>query len=412
MRLVAVVLASILTATLPASSQWWLAEYGFDQIQYDGTGVTVAVIDTGIDVKHPDLIGTVIDGVDFSQVGNPSGTAPVGSSSFHGTMVASLIAGQGKTSGGVIGVAPGAKLLSISIGLGVEGADTDAQIAKGVIWAVDHGADVINLSLSRNSAVWPKSWDEAFSYAFENDVVVVAASGNRTDGSARPSAPATMPQVIAVGGVDKSGLASDTASTQGIGLVLVAPAEELYGSYPGGEIRSWGGSSAAAPLVSGLVALMLQKDPAATSNDIALRLTSTVRDAGDPGFDAEYGFGIIDPGSALMATGKAAQSPLGSLASWVELYRESQTEEKSEALILPQEPAPIAQSGVQEPISQAPNLPAVLETPQQWFLNPLLYWLLSPLAPLLWIALRKRRKGESMANDQTKVSRKHDSRDL
>ena len=129
MRLVAIVLASILTATLPASSQWWLSEYGFDQIQYDGKGVTVAVIDTGIDAKHPDLIGTVIDGVDFSQVGNPSGTAPVGSSSFHGTMVASLIAGQGKTSGGVIGVAPGAKLLSISIGLGVAGSDTDAQVA-------------------------------------------------------------------------------------------------------------------------------------------------------------------------------------------------------------------------------------------------------------------------------------------
>ncbi|MCF8528745.1 MAG: S8 family serine peptidase [Aquiluna sp.] len=412
MRLIAAVLASLLAATLPASSQWWLKEYGFDQAKYDGTGVTVAVIDTGIDAKHPDLIGTVVDGVDFSQVGNPSGTAPVGSSSFHGTMVASLIAGQGRTSGGVIGVAPGVKLLSISIGLGVTGSDTDAQIAKGVVWAVDHGADVINLSLSRNSAVWPKSWDEAFIYAFENDVVVVAASGNRSDGSARPSAPATMPQVISVGGVDKSGIASDTSSTQGLGLVLVAPAEELYGSYPGGEIRSWGGSSAAAPLVTGLVALMLQKDPTATSSDIALRLTSTVRDAGEPGFDAEYGFGIIDPTSALLATGKAAQSPLGSLSNWVELYRETQAEEKQEGLIPPEVPAQIAKPEEGQAETQEPYLPAVLETPQQWFLNPLLYWLLSPLAPLLWIALRKRRKGESMANDQTKVSRKHDSRDL
>ena len=113
-----------------------------------------------------------------------------------------------------------------------------------------------------------------------------------------------------------------------------------------------------------------------------------------------------------MATGKAAQSPLGSLATWVELYRESQAEEKLEGLILPQEPAPIVEPGAEQAPTQAPNLPAVLETPQQWFLNPLLYWLLSPLAPLLWIALRKRRKGESMANDQTKVSRKHDSRDL
>ena len=399
MRLVATLLAGLLGAILPASDQWWLAEYGFSEIPLNGTGVVVAVIDTGIDTKHPDLAGTVLEGVDFSQVGNPSGTAPVGVSSFHGTMVASLIAGQGEVSGGVIGVAPGAKLLSVSIGLGVEGADTDTQIAKGVIWAVDHGADVINLSLSRNSAVWPKSWDEAFIYAFEHGVVVVAASGNRSDGSNRPSAPATMPEVISVGGVDRSGVASNTASTQGMGLVLTAPAEDLYGSYPGGDIRHWNGSSAAAPLVSGLVALMLQNDPEASPADIALRLTSTAIDAGEPGFDALYGFGIIDPVAAVSSTGKASQNPLGSLSTWVSLYRSQEAEEPAQSLILPEEPEKISSPSAGSSSTEESKSTPETQTDQQPELNPLLYWLLLPLAPLLWIALRRRRKGESKAHD-------------
>jgi len=154
---------ALVSATLSPSEQWWIDELGPEVGQASGgQGVVVAVIDTGIDASHPDLTDVVIGGADFSGVGTPDGLTPVGSSSFHGTMVASLISGQGKQSGGVIGVAPGAKLLSVSVGLGVEGSDTDTQIAAAVNWAVDQGADVINLSLSRNSSTWPKSWDKAF----------------------------------------------------------------------------------------------------------------------------------------------------------------------------------------------------------------------------------------------------------
>ena len=411
MRLVATLLVGLLAAN--SSPAWWLDDYGFNSITEDGTGVVIAVIDTGIDVTHPDLAGTVIDGVDFSGVGNPSGTAPVGESAFHGSMVASLIAGQGRVTGGVQGVAPGAKLLSVSIGLGVKGADTDAQIAKGVIWAVDHGAQVINLSLSRNSRTWPKSWDDAFVYAADHDVIVVAASGNRSDGSNRPSAPATMPGVISVGGVDANRLASETASTEGLGIVVVAPAEGLLGSYPGGEIRGWSGSSAAAPIVSGLIALMLEKDPDASASDITLRLVSSASDLGDPGFDALYGYGLIDPAAAISATSTAAVSPLGSLSEWVRLYRASQKDsgDSQDSLVLPAEPEPqaLVSPTVSAPTSlnQATELTRFQQTP----LNPLLYWLLAPLAPLLWIALRRRRKRASKAHDQTKVRRQNDSRD-
>jgi subtilisin family serine protease len=410
-RLVVALLAGIALAS--STSAWWLEDYGFDAISEDGKGVVIAVIDTGIDTSHPDLAGKVIDGVDFSGVGNPSGTAPVGESYFHGTMVASLIVGQGLITGGVQGVSPGAQLLSISIGLGVSGADTDAQIAKGVRWAVDHGADIINLSLSRNSRTWPKSWDDAFVYAFENDVVVVAASGNRSDGSNRPSAPATMPGVISVGGVDSSGVASESASSEGLGIVLTAPAEALLGSFPGGEVRSWSGSSAAAPIVSGLVALMMEKDPEATASDIALRLTSTTTDLGEPGFDGLYGYGLVNPVAAMASTGTTNLNPLGSLSEWVRLYRPSQAEslDGQNSLILPEEPAPLdAENPSPRPTSFL-NTSTGLSQVQQLASNPLLYWLLSPLAPLLWIALRRRRKRASRANDQTKVSRQNDSRD-
>jgi subtilisin family serine protease len=111
---------ALVASLVSVEAQWWLNDYDQVSPAVDGKGVTVAVIDTGIETSHPDLVGTVIGGADFSGVGTPNGTSPVGYSGFHGTMVASLIVGQGRQTGGVIGVAPEAKLLSVSIGLGVE----------------------------------------------------------------------------------------------------------------------------------------------------------------------------------------------------------------------------------------------------------------------------------------------------
>ncbi len=406
MRVALAVLGLLLTpATL--ADNWWIEGYGFDQTKLDGTGVTIAVIDTGIDSSHPDLAGTVIDGVDFSSVGVPKGTSGVGSSAFHGTMVASLIAGQGSGESGVIGVAPGAKLLSISIGLGVPGSDTDAQIAQAVKWAVDNEADIINLSLTRNSQTWPKSWDEAFSYAFDNDVIVVAAAGNRTDKSSRPSAPATIPGVVSVGGVTKAKEPAE-ASTAGLGVAISAPAEDLLGSYPGEGYRVWDGSSAAAPIVSGLLALMSQADPNATANDLIERLISSATDLGEPGFDANYGHGLIDPAAAIKSKAVSVENPLGSLANWIQQYRSSAQEEQSE-LVLPIEPDPVPVGEQTQLVQGGENLEPVSQSDSEPWLNPLLYWLLAPLAPLLWIVLRRKRKGQARALKKTKGKPQHDS---
>ncbi len=387
MRLVAAIAA--VAALVTPGEQWWLSDYGFSELPFSGKGVTIAVIDTGIDDTHPDLVGTVIAGRDFSGVGAPDGTAGVGPAGHHGTMVASLIAGQGSDLAGVKGVAPEAKLLALSVGAGIKGADTDTQIAQAVVWAVDQGADIINISLSRNSKSWPKSWDSAFSYAFENDVVVVAASGNRLGEQSNPSAPATMPGVVAVGGVSKERVGAEFASTTGISLAVTAPAEDLIGSYPGGQVRQWDGSSAAAPLVSGLLALMLEADPSASANDLIQRLIASSSDLGEPGFDAVYGFGVIDPEAAVESKLTSQQNPLGSLAEWVRLYRPGSSEQEAE-LITPDQPAQSQPelTTVSESVSN-PDLTS--SNAVSWWLNPLLYWVLAPLAPLLWIFLRSKR---------------------
>jgi type VII secretion-associated serine protease mycosin len=403
---IALLVLGLLLAPATIADNWWIQSYGFDQTRLDGSGVTIAVIDTGVDSSHPDLQGTVIDGVDFSTVGVPNGTSGVGSSAFHGTMVASLIAGQGSTSSGVIGVAPKANLLAISIGLGVPGSNTDDQIAQAVRWAVDHDADIINLSLTRNSQTWPRSWDEAFSYAFENDVLVVAAAGNRTDQSSRPSAPATIPGVVSVGGVTKTREPAE-ASTAGLGVAISAPAEDLLGAYPGEGYRFWDGSSAAAPLVSGLLALMKQADPKASANDLIERLLTSATDLGEPGFDANYGHGVINPVAALSSKATADENPLGSLKNWITQYRSVVEEEQSE-LVAPAEPEPIASD---ESTSSQENPEPVGQSISEPWMNPILYWLLAPLAPLLWIVLRRKRTGNSGALKKTKGKPQHDSSD-
>lgn len=378
MRLASFLLVPLILTSVSEADHWWLGEFG--QLgNFSGDGVVIAVIDTGIDAGHPDLAGVVIGGADFSGAGTPDGTSPVGPSGFHATMVASLIAGQGRITGGVIGIAPGAKLLSISVGLGLEGADTDRQIAQAVRWAADQGADVINLSVSRASRNWPASWDDAFLYAMAKDTVIVAASGNKLDGQSSPTAPATIPGVISVTAVDREGNASAVIGAEGIGITVAAPGIDMVGSYPGGDTRKWSGSSAAAPIVSGLLALMIEADPNASSNDLIQRLISTAVDQGEKGYDNDFGYGQISPASAVSSRLSSIENPLGSLASWIELYRPSAPVDQAELLIPPQS-GPIASE----------NQPLAAEPGADPWSNPLLYVLVVPLALLLAIGLRNR----------------------
>jgi type VII secretion-associated serine protease mycosin len=320
-------------------AEYWLSDYGY-RAAWDvteGEGATVAVIDTGVDGSVPELRDAVVDGTDVSGIGSPDGQKPVGASPEHGTMVASLIAGRGTGFGdGVLGVAPKASLLSISVALGEGSVDSDEQIAEAVRWAVDHGADVINMSLTRNSLDWPESWDEAFSYAFDNDVVVVAAAGNRGSGTTEVGAPATIPGVVAVAGVDKQGEASFDASSQGITIAVAAPSEQLVGVIPGGTHVIWDGTSAAAPLVSGLAALVKSAHPELSADDVINRIVTTAVPKGEPVPGPIYGYGLVDAEAAVSASvAPVAANPVGDLDAWIATYRPSSATTSLDTLTIP-----------------------------------------------------------------------------
>lgn len=306
--------------------EYWLSDYGF----YDawnvtqGQNVLVSVIDSGIGYA-PDINAAVVGGADFSGVGSPDGRTPVGASSDHGTLVASLLAGRGTGgSNGVIGTAPAANLLSASVALGVETSiSSDDQIANAIRWSVDQGAKVINMSLTRNSLEWPTSWDDAFMYAFEHDVVIVAAAGNRGTGTNEVGAPATIPGVLTVAGLDVSGQASFDASSQGITIGVSAPSEELVGVAPGGQYMRWSGSSGAAPIVAGLVALVRASHPELDAANVINRVISTAT-AVDSVPSPIYGYGKINAYAAVTADVPSVKAnPLGDLSEWIKLYRRS-----------------------------------------------------------------------------------------
>lgn len=360
---VAVLVASfmVLTVAAPAAAdsirdqQYWLADYGFiDAWRFSqGEGVTVAVIDTGVDGSVKDLAGAVVGGTDVSGIGTPDGEKPLGENSDHGTLVASMLAGRGTGPGhgsGIIGVAPKASILAISVAFGeaAEDINSDDQIASAVRWAVDNGADVINMSLTRNSLQWPESWDDAFLYAFDNDVVVVAAAGNRAGGTTEVGAPATIPGVLTVAGVDRNREASFDASSQGMTIAVSAPSEDLVAAAPGDRYFTWGGTSGAAPLVSGLVALVRAEYPELDAANVINRVVSTATQVGDSEHSPIYGFGLINAYAAVADyVEEISENPMGDLSEWIRLYRRAETapepdpepqEESIPATILPPPP--------------------------------------------------------------------------
>lgn len=307
-RVGAVGLLGLLSATLGAppaaadqirAEQWQLARLHAKDAwrQADGRGVIVAVLDSGVDGRHPDLAGQVLPGTDFVRPGGDGHTDAVG----HGTAVAALIAGRSDDADGIEGLAPKAKILPVRV-LDADNRYDDARtVANAVRWAVDHGAGVVNLSLGGTERS-PELAD-AIDYAFEKDVVVVACTGNEMP--PEPNAvwyPAREPGVLAVTGIDH--MAANRlwpGALTGKSTILAAPASEMNGAKPGGGYTSISGTSFAAPLVSAAAALVRSKWPQMSAADVVNRLIRTAGDIGDPGRDDVFGFGLVNPVAALTA---------------------------------------------------------------------------------------------------------------
>lgn len=260
-----------------------------------GRGVTVAVIDSGVDGSHPDLVGQVLPGIDLVTPAGADEPDPVG----HGTTVASLIAGRNDDRKGVAGLAPGARILPVRV-LDDENRYDDAMIvAKGVRWAVDNGARVINLSLGGSGD--SPALAAALDYAFARDVVVVACTGNvATSTNSKVWYPAREPGVIAVAGLEGDSENLWSGSITGHATTLTAPATRLVGARPGGH---WGvqGTSFASPLVAATAALVRARYPEMSAGDVVNRLLATAKDIGPTGRDDRFGYGLVDPVAALTA---------------------------------------------------------------------------------------------------------------
>ncbi len=359
-------------ATPPAdpvrSAQYWLDDYGIRSAWETtrGAGQTIAIIDTGIARGPVEFEGAVAGGADFSGVGAPDGRSPVGGDDAnHGSWVASLAAGRGTGADtGMIGVAPEAELLSLSVGFG--GSSTipfATQVAEAMVWAVDNGADVINLSFTTNLLEWDPSWDEAFSYAFDNDVVVIVAAGNRGTGTDRVGAPATIPGVLTVGGVDKTGAASVEASTQGITIGISAPSEQLLGVSADSRIVLWDGTSGAAPIIAGVAALVRSAHPDMDAANVINRIIRTARPAAGATAspDPQYGYGLVDAAAAVTAdVPSVSANPMGDLAEWIRIYRRAEQEPAPAPTETPVELPPLPEA--EPPTGDTPPLLPSIDT--------------------------------------------------
>ncbi|MEU4082221.1 type VII secretion-associated serine protease mycosin [Streptomyces venezuelae] len=274
-----------------------------------GEGITVAVLDTGVDAEHPDLKGSVLTGRDLIGFGAARGDRAW---ARHGTAMAGIIAGHGHGpdgGDGVLGIAPGAKILPVRVIL--EGTDTSrdkarktrgSALADGIRWAADHGADVINLSLGDDSkSAHPDAGeDAAVQYALAKGVSVVASAGNGGEKGDHISYPAAYPGVIAVTAVDRYGTHASfstrrwyaTVSAPGVDIAIADPDRRYY--------EGWG-TSAAAAFASGAVALVRAAHPALTPAQVKRLLIDTARSRPKGGRSDAKGYGTVDPAAAIEA---------------------------------------------------------------------------------------------------------------
>ncbi|MEC0181447.1 S8 family peptidase [Paenibacillus peoriae] len=256
--------------------------------------VTVAVVDTGVDLDHPDLKGQILSG---HNVVKPSEKPydDVG----HGTHVAGIISALVNNGEGVAGMTWYNKVMPVKV-LDKSGSGTTYSVAEGIIWAADHGAKVINLSLGNYAQA--SFLHDAIKYAYDKDVVLVAATGN--DNTERPGYPAAYPEVFAVSATDSS-MHRASFSNYGDYVDVMAPGASIASTYPGNQYAALSGTSMASPHVSALAALIRSINPDLTNKEVMDLMRSNVIDLGAPGHDKYFGYGQIDVYKAL----KAAQRP-------------------------------------------------------------------------------------------------------
>ena len=291
-----------------------------------GAGTTVAILDTGVAYEDrgvyrraPDLAGTrFVPGWDFVDDDSHPNDEPPPDRQSHGTHIAGIVAQTTGNGVGTAGVAPEASIMPIRV-LRPDLSGSPEDIAKGVRFAADHGADIANLSIAGPSDV-PVVRD-AIDYAASNGVTIVASAGN--EGRSAVSFPAAYPKVIAVGAVSRN-RARANYSNYGEALDLVAPGGDVQLDASGerggdgvlqqtlkGSLSEWcycfmASTSAAAAQVSGVAALLDSADRASGPSETVSALRSSARDLGAAGRDTQYGSGLVQAAAALAPLGQSS----------------------------------------------------------------------------------------------------------
>jgi hypothetical protein len=326
---------AIATAATPAGhgntardQEWWLAGLHVQQAwrKSEGSGITVAILGTGVDVSYPGLAGSVITGPDYTGSGRNSGSPYWG---VEGTAVAAIIASH-ESASGLAGVAPAAKILSIRVTLEFNDPLASDQtisrrlpqaIANGIRYAADHGARIIDLPLDPGTLGLTSKGDPAAAggspaeraavgYALSKGVVLVAPAGDDGQGQGLVNYPAAYPGVIAVGAISRTGQLASFSSRQSY-TSLTAPGVSLVTATQPAGYGTISSTSAASGIVAGLAALALSGFPHLTVTQVMQALTeSTVAGASGAGLPplparsaAGAGYGTVD---AIRAVDMAA----------------------------------------------------------------------------------------------------------
>ncbi|MBT2678802.1 S8 family serine peptidase [Bacillus sp. ISL-35] len=280
------------------SKQWYLKKIQMPKA-WDTTkgasNITVAVIDAGVQTNHPELKGKIVSPYDVTR-----GSTSV-SPDDHGTHVAGIIAATINKSG-ISGIAPNVKIMPVDVFAG-DGANV-YDVAEGIMYAVDHKADILNLSLGSYYYSYPLEY--AVSYAKSKGVLVVAAAGN--DDSSEYTYPAALPSVLGVSATDSLDRITQF-SNYGDYIDFAAPGMDIYSTISGSKYASLDGTSMASPVVSGVSALVLSKNPFLSPSQVQNILIKSSSDLGSKGWDYLYGYGRVDAYKAMTNT----PTPLHSL---------------------------------------------------------------------------------------------------
>lgn len=278
--------AGIAGAHINAAAAW--------DIHTGTADIIIAVVDTGIATGHPEFAGKLVTGYNPMSNNNSVGDSPL---IPHGTHVSGIAAANSNNGMGISGVSWGARLMPIKA-LNLFGGGSEVDIANGVLWAVDNGAHVINMSIGVPEGI--AMFEAACQYAFDSGLLLVAATGN-TPGAAI-GWPAIWPTVMAVGATDNRDQLSSFTTT-GPAMSVTAPGTDVYSTYMGlfgnSTYAYQSGTSMASPHVAGLAALVWSAHPSLTNVQLWQLIESTADDLGTPGWNPQFGHGRINAYAAL-----------------------------------------------------------------------------------------------------------------